>query len=150
MTLLNKGDKIFIAGGSGMVGSAIIRKLHNLGFKNLVSPSSLELDLKNSDLVFQWFKENKPDIVICAAAKVGGIYANDTYPVDFLLENLKIQNNVIEGAKEDGVCLKTVCGLLMELSLNLLLLIKKNGFYYLDYQRQFLLSRERGYRKMVK
>ena len=98
MTLLNKEDKIFIAGGSGMVGSAIIRKLDKLGFENLISPNSSELDLKNSDLVFHWFKENKPDIVICAAAKVGGIFANNTYPVDFLLDNLKIQNNVIEGA----------------------------------------------------
>ena len=98
MTLLNKGDKIFIAGGSGMVGSAIIRRLDNFGFKNLIAPTSSELDLKNSELVFHWFKENKPDIVICAAAKVGGIFANNTYPVDFLLDNLKIQNNVIEGA----------------------------------------------------
>ena len=98
MTLINKKDKIFIAGGSGMVGSAIIRKLNNLGFKNLIFPNSSTLDLKNSDLVFKWFKKNKPDIVIFAAAKVGGIFANNTYPVDFLLDNLKIQNNVIEGA----------------------------------------------------
>ncbi len=98
MTLINKKEKIFIAGGSGMVGSAIIRKLNKLGFKNLIFPNSSELDLKDSDLVFQWFKKNKPDIVIFAAAKVGGIFANNTYPVDFLLDNLKIQNNVIEGA----------------------------------------------------
>ena len=89
MTLLNKEEKIFIAGGSGMVGSAIIRKLNYLGFKNLIYPNSSELDLKNSDIVFHWFKKNKPDIVIFAAAKVGGIYANNTYPVDFLLDNLK-------------------------------------------------------------
>ncbi len=98
MTIINKEDKIFIAGGSGMVGSAIIRKLNNLGFKNLIFPNSSELDLKNSDLVFNWFKKNKPDIVIFAAAKVGGIFANNNYPVDFLLDNLKIQNNVIESA----------------------------------------------------
>ena len=98
MTLINKDEKIFIAGGSGMVGSAIIRKLNNLGFENLISPNSSELDLKNSDLVFNWFKKNKPDIVIFAAAKVGGIFANNKYPVDFLLDNLKIQNNVIESA----------------------------------------------------
>ena len=103
MKLINKEEKIFIAGGSGMVGSAIIRKLNNLGFKNLISPNSSELNLKNSDLVFHWFKENKPDIVIFAAAKVGGIFANNTYPVDFLLDNLKIQNNVIEGAWKNKV-----------------------------------------------
>ena len=80
-----------------MVGSAIKRKLNNLGFKNLIYPSRSELDLKNTDLVFRWFKDNKPEIVILAAAKVGGIFANDSYPVDFLLDNLKIQNNIIEG-----------------------------------------------------
>ena len=103
MKLLNKEDKIFIAGGNGMVGSAIIRKLNNLGFKNLVFPNSSQLDLKDSNLVFKWFKKNKPDIVIFAAAKVGGIFANNTYPVDFLLDNLKIQNNVIEGAWKNKV-----------------------------------------------
>ena len=103
MNLLNKEDKIFIAGSSGMVGSAIKRKLNNLGFKNLVYPSRSELDLKNTDLVFRWFKDNKPEIVILAAAKVGGIFANDTYPVDFLLDNLKIQNNIIEGSWKNNV-----------------------------------------------
>ena len=103
MTLINKEDKIFIAGGSGMVGSAIIRKLNNLGFKNLIFPNSSELDLKNLELVSHWFKENKPNIVICAAAKVGGIFANNTYPVNFLLDNLKIQNNVIESAWKNKV-----------------------------------------------
>jgi len=103
MKLINSEEKIFIAGGSGMVGSAIIRKLNNLGFKNLVYPNSSELDLKNSDVVFNWFKKNRPDIVICAAAKVGGIVANNSYPVDFLLDNLKIQNNVIEGAWKNKV-----------------------------------------------
>ncbi len=103
MTLINKEDKIFIAGGSGMVGSAIKRKLNNLGFKNIISPDSSELDLKDSNLVSHWFKKNKPDIVICAAAKVGGIYANNTFPVDFLLDNLKIQNNVIESSWKNKV-----------------------------------------------
>ena len=103
MKLMNKKDKIFIAGGSGMVGSAIIRKLNNLGFENLIFPNSSNLDLKDSDLVFKWFKKNKPDIVIFAAAKVGGIFANNTYPVDFLLDNLKIQNNVIEAAWKNKV-----------------------------------------------
>ena len=103
MNLLNKEDKIFIAGSSGMVGSAIKRKLNNLGFKNLIYPSRSELDLKNTDLVFSWFKDNKPEIVILAAAKVGGIFANNSYPVDFLLENLKIQNNIIEGSWKNKV-----------------------------------------------
>ena len=103
MKLINKDEKIFIAGGSGMVGSAIIRKLNNLGYKNLIYPNSSKLDLKNSDLVFNWFRKNEPDIVICAAAKVGGIFANNSYPVDFLLDNLKIQNNVIEGAWRNKV-----------------------------------------------
>ena len=103
MKLINTKDKIFIAGGRGMAGSAIIRKLNNLGFKNLIFPDSSKLDLKDSDLVFKWFKKNKPDIVIFAAAKVGGILANKTYPVDFLLDNLKIQNNVIEGAWKNNV-----------------------------------------------
>ena len=103
MKLINKEDKIFIAGGRGMVGSAIKRKLNNLGFKNIISPDSSELDLKDSNLVSHWFKKNKPDIVICAAAKVGGIYANNTFPVDFLLDNLKIQNNVIESAWKNKV-----------------------------------------------
>ena len=96
--LINKSEKIFVAGARGMVGSAIIRKLNEYGYTNLISPSRKELDLTDSEKVSEWFKKNKPDIVILAAAKVGGIYANNTYPVDFLLENLKIQNNVIENA----------------------------------------------------
>ena len=98
MNLIDKNEKIFIAGGSGMVGSAIKSKLFKEGYKNLKSPTRKELDLKNPKLVFDWFEENKPNIVILAAAKVGGIYANSTYPVDFILDNLKIQNNVIEAA----------------------------------------------------
>ena len=98
MNLIDKKEKIFIAGGSGMVGSAIKSKLLKEGYKNLKSPTRNELDLKNSNLVFDWFEKNKPNIVILAAAKVGGIYANSTYPVDFILDNLKIQNNVIEAA----------------------------------------------------
>lgn len=81
-----------------MVGSAIIRRLLECGYKNLEFPSRKELDLTNTKLVSEWFKEKKPQITILAAAKVGGIYANNKYPADFLLENLKIQNNVIENA----------------------------------------------------
>ena len=100
--LINKIENIFIAGSRGMVGSAIIRKLNHFGYKNLKCPTREELDLTNSEIVSEWFKRNKPDIVILAAAKVGGIHANNTYPVDFLLENLKIQNNVIENAWKNG------------------------------------------------
>ena len=96
--LINKKDKIFIAGSRGMVGSAILKKLLEYGYKNLEFPSREELDLTNTKLVSEWFKEKKPQIIILAAAKVGGIYANNKYPADFLLENLKIQNNVIENA----------------------------------------------------
>ena len=96
--MINKIENIFVAGARGMVGSAIIRKLNKYGYNNLMNPSRDELDLTNTEMVSQWFKKNKPDIVILAAAKVGGIYANNKYPLDFLLENLKIQNNVIESA----------------------------------------------------
>ena len=103
MKLINQKEKIFIAGATGMVGNAIKIKLHDSGYKNLITPSRKDLDLTNSRLVFDWFKKNKPDIVIIAAAKVGGIYANDTFPVDFLLDNLKIQNNIIEAAWKNDV-----------------------------------------------
>ena len=94
-------ERIFIAGGSGMVGSAIKRALLNINFgKNnsgiLLTPNRSELDLKNYVEVEEWFNKNKPSIVIIAAAKVGGIYANDNQPFDFILENLKIQTNIIE------------------------------------------------------
>ena len=98
MKLIDKKDKIFIAGGGGMVGAAIIKELINNGYQDLQYPSRKELDLTNKELVFDWFRKNKPNIVVLAAAKVGGIFANNKYPLDFLLENLKIQNNIIEGA----------------------------------------------------
>ena len=103
MKLINQKEKIFIAGATGMVGNAIKIKLYDSGYKNLITPSRKDLDLTNSRLVFDWFKKNKPDIVIISAAKVGGIYANDTFPVDFLLDNLKIQNNIIEAAWKNDV-----------------------------------------------
>ena len=103
MSLIDKKEKIFIAGGNGMVGSAIKRKFNLYGYNNLLCPSSKELDLTNSKFLFDWFQENSPEIVILAAAKVGGIYANNKYPVDFLLENLKIQNNVIEISWKNNV-----------------------------------------------
>ena len=96
--LISKDDKIFIAGQSGMVGSAIKRNLIKKGYKNLLCPIRKELNLLNSYEVENWFINNKPDVVILAAAKVGGIYANFNYTGDFILENLKIQNNVIENS----------------------------------------------------
>jgi len=98
MNLINSSDKIFIAGHNGMAGKAIVRSLLKKGYKNLLCPSKNQLDLRNSNKVAEWFKNNKPDVVIIAAAKVGGILANKNFPVDFLLENLKIQNNIIENA----------------------------------------------------
>ena len=98
MKLIDREEKIFIAGGAGMVGGAIKRKLNYYGYENILSPKKTELDLSNLDNVKKWFTLNKPSIVILAAAKVGGIYANNKYPANFLLDNLKIQNNVIETA----------------------------------------------------
>lgn len=92
---MNKTDKIYIAGHNGMVGSAIIRKLQQEGFTNLVVRTSQQLDLTNQQAVIDFFNEEKPDYVFLAAAKVGGIVANNTYRAQFLYENLQIQNNVI-------------------------------------------------------
>ena len=99
---LSLDEKIFIAGSNGMVGRAIKRGLIKYGYNNstnkglILSPNRSELDLTNYSLLEKWFKKNKPTIVIIAAAKVGGIYANDNQPCDFILENLKIQTNLIE------------------------------------------------------
>ena len=91
-------SKVFIAGHKGMVGSAIFRKLDNLGYKNIITVTKKDLNLEDANKVREWFENYKPDIVIIAAAKVGGINANNKYPVDFLLKNLKIQNNLIEAS----------------------------------------------------
>ena len=96
-------SKIYIAGHRGMVGSAILRALERKGFKNLVFATSSELDLKDTPKVNRFFEDEKPEYVFVAAAKVGGIYANDTYPADFLYDNLMIQNNVIHAAYENKV-----------------------------------------------
>ncbi len=96
--LISPDFKIFIAGHSGMVGSAIKRTLIKKGYKNLLCPSRKDLNLLNFSEVDNWFKINNPDVVILAAAKVGGIHANSNYSGDFILENLKIQNNVIENS----------------------------------------------------
>ena len=96
--LISPDLKIFIAGHTGMVGSAIKRNLISKGYKKLLCPKRQDLDLLNQSQVENWFKDNKPDVVILAAAKVGGINANSKFSADFILENLKIQNNVIENA----------------------------------------------------
>ncbi len=103
MALINKKDKIFIAGHKGMVGSAILREFYKNGYKKLLISKRSKLDLTDVYQVNKWYEENKPDIVIIAAAKVGGIIANSRNPSEFLLENLKIQNNLIEGAWKSGV-----------------------------------------------
>ena len=95
---MDKQAKIYIAGHKGMVGSAIYRKLVKEGFTNFVTRSSSELDLRNQQQVSDFFAQEKPDYVFLAAAKVGGIIANNTYRADFLYDNLQIQNNVIHSA----------------------------------------------------
>jgi GDP-L-fucose synthase len=100
---MNKDSKIYIAGHRGMVGSAIMRKLQKEGFSNLVVRTSKELDLRNQVAVANFFETEKPEYVFMAAAKVGGIVANNTYRADFIYENLMIQNNVIHQSYINGV-----------------------------------------------
>ena len=106
---IDENERIFIAGSNGMVGSSIKRALLKNPFNkankilNLLTPSRLELDLLDSNAVKNWFKKEKPNIVILAAAKVGGIHVNSKYPTEFLLENIKIQSNIIEAALREGV-----------------------------------------------
>ncbi|MEJ8842239.1 GDP-L-fucose synthase [Lacibacter sp. H375] len=100
---MEKKDKIYVAGHRGMVGSAIVRKLQQEGFDNLVVRTSAELDLRNQESVDVFFKEYKPDYVFMAAAKVGGIVANNTYRAEFLYDNLMIQNNVIHSSYKHSV-----------------------------------------------
>ena len=101
--LIKSSDRIFIAGHRGMAGNAICRALSASGYHKQLKATKQELDLTASATVERWFKDQKPDVVVLAAAKVGGILANESYPADFLLENLKIQNNVIESAWRHGV-----------------------------------------------
>ena len=101
--MMDKYEKIFVAGHRGLVGSAIVRCLEREGFNNLSKRDRSELDLADEGAVRNFFAEEKPAIVVLAAAKVGGIKANDDFPVEFLLENLRLQNNVIHAAYELGV-----------------------------------------------
>jgi len=102
-SFMTKTDKIFVAGHRGMVGAAMTRQLQAKGFPNVVTRDRAHLDLTSDQLVARFFAEEKPDIVILAAAKVGGIKANNDSPVEFLVENLRIQNSVIAAAHESGV-----------------------------------------------
>ncbi len=100
---MEKNSKIYIAGHRGMVGSAIVRKLQSEGYSNLILRTSKELDLRNQQSTKDFFEKEMPDYVFLAAAKVGGIMANNTYRAEFLYENLQIQNNVIHQAYQVGV-----------------------------------------------
>ncbi len=95
--------KIYIAGHNGMVGRAIWRNLTDNGYTNLIGKTSLEIDLRNQSQVYDFLSSEKPEIVINAAAKVGGILANDTYPYEFIMDNLQIQNNLIDTSLKIGV-----------------------------------------------
>ncbi len=103
MSKLKKDDKIFIAGHKGMVGSAIERKFIKEGFKNILTLSSKELDLRDQLSVDKFYKKRKPDFVILAAAKVGGIHANNKYRAEFIYDNLMIESNVIHFAHKNNV-----------------------------------------------
>lgn len=97
---MNKNSKIYVAGHRGLVGSAIVRNLKEKGFNNIICRTHKELDLTNQNEVRRFFEEERPEYVFLAAAKVGGIHANNTYPADFIYENLMIQNNVIKAAHD--------------------------------------------------
>lgn len=99
---MNKDDSIFVAGHRGLVGSALLRRLLVDGYTNVLTRSSSELDLRDQRAVVEFFADTKPRYVLLAAAKVGGIHANDTYPADFLKDNLEIQTNVIDAAYRHG------------------------------------------------
>src|SRR5688572_27164128 len=100
---VEKSEKIFVAGHRGLVGSALVRKLAQDGFANIVTRDRAALDLRNEGEVSRFFTDEKPALVIFAAAKVGGIKANNDLPVEFLLENTEMQNNVIRAAHDNGV-----------------------------------------------
>jgi GDP-L-fucose synthase len=103
MQFMDKTDRIFVAGHRGMVGSALVRRLEAGAFSNLLTRERAHLDLTDESAVAKFFAKERPAIVIVAAAKVGGIKANNDYPVEFLVENLRIQNNVIHAAHENAV-----------------------------------------------
>jgi GDP-L-fucose synthase len=101
--MIPKTANIYIAGHKGMVGSAVWRALEKKGYTNLVGKTSNELDLRNQQAVLHFYEVEKPEVVIDAAARVGGILANNDYPYQFLMENMQIQNNLIDGALQSGI-----------------------------------------------
>ena len=103
MQPLDRSKKIYVAGHRGLVGSALVRKLEKEGFTNIITKTHAELDLTRQAEVEEFFQNEKPDYVILAAAKVGGIHANDTYPADFIMKNLQIECNVIDAAYKNKV-----------------------------------------------
>lgn len=100
---MKKGSKIYVAGHRGMVGSAILRRLEENGYTNIIHRASAELDLRNQAAVEKFFEEEKPEYVFLAAAKVGGIYANNTYPAEFIYDNLMIETNIINSSYKNKV-----------------------------------------------
>jgi GDP-L-fucose synthase len=100
---VNKDARILVAGSGGLAGSAVVRRLRALGHANLLTPASRELDLRSQPAVEQWFAGARPEVVVLAAARVGGIHANNTQPADFIRDNLQIQTNVIEASYRTGV-----------------------------------------------
>ena len=101
--MINKKSKIFVAGHNGMVGAAILRKLKDLNYKNIFIQNRKQLELRDQAKVYKYLKKIKPDAVIIAAAKVGGIQANNSLRAEFIFDNLSIQNNIIDGSYKNGV-----------------------------------------------
>ena len=101
--MISKKTNIYIAGHRGMVGSAVWRALTSKGYTNLIGKTSKEFDLRNQKSVLDFYKKEQPEVVIDAAAKVGGILANNDFPYQFLMENMQIQNNLIDGAHKSGI-----------------------------------------------
>ena len=101
--MISKETNIYISGHQGMVGSAVWRALASKGYRNLIGKTSAELDLRNQQAVINFYNKEQPEVVIDAAAKVGGILANNDFPYQFLMENMQIQNNLIDGAHKAGI-----------------------------------------------
>jgi GDP-L-fucose synthase len=100
---MDKNSKIFVAGHNGLVGSSLVRLCKTRGFETLLTVDRLTLELKDQSRVFEWFDRNRPEYVFLAAARVGGIHANNTYPAEFIYDNIQVQNNVIEACRMAGV-----------------------------------------------
>ena len=98
---MNKNSKIYVAGHKGLVGSAIVRELERQGYTNIIMRTKLDLDLMKQSDVYDFFADENPEYIFLAAAKVGGIHANNTYPAEFIHNNLVIQNNVIDAAYQN-------------------------------------------------